>query len=98
MKIIIENTSKIAAYIFEDTDTIVISNETISTPYFNISGLNSSNATLIEGVTDVPEGWNGGGHYFYKEGAWVLNPDWVDPVLKEIEELESRVADLKAGL
>ena len=48
---------------------------------FIVSDLNSSNATLIEGVTE-PDDWFGC-KYNYIDGAWQLCPDWVDPRLEE---------------
>jgi len=48
---------------------------------FIIGDLNSSNATLIEGVTE-PDDWYGC-KYNYVNGAWELCPDWVDPRLEE---------------
>lgn len=45
-------------------------------PNFNIGDLNSTNAVLVENVTP-PEDWRGC-KYLY-DGAWTLNPKWVDP-------------------
>ena len=44
---------------------------------FIIADLNSSNSTLIEGVTE-PDNWYGC-KYNYVNGVWELCPDWVDP-------------------
>ena len=48
---------------------------------FIIGDLNSSNSTLIEGVTE-PDDWYGC-KYNYVNDAWELCPDWVDPRLEE---------------
>lgn len=83
MKTIIDldNCSK---YLFADDKAVVVKADCIEigNPIeFIISDLKSSNATLIEGVTE-PDDWYGC-KYNYVNGAWELCPDWVDPRLEQ---------------
>jgi hypothetical protein len=48
---------------------------------FIIGDLNSSNSTLIEGVTE-PDDWYGC-KYNHVGGEWVAIAGWVDPRLKD---------------
>ena len=85
MKTIIENLTKLSKYLFEDSKPVSMGSERItvgdsSAPDFYINDLNSSNATLIENVTDSPSDWKGG-KYTYDPSAdpkWVANSDWRD--------------------
>ena len=82
MKTIIDldNCSK---YLFADDKAVVVKADCIEigNPIeFIISDLKSSNATLIEGVTE-PDDWYGC-KYNYVNGVWELCPDWVDPRLE----------------
>lgn len=81
MKTIIENTTKLSKYIFEDSDQISIESNKIVTPKFIIGDLNSSNSTLVDSVTP-PEDWSGN-KYTFENGTWTLNPNWVDPTVTE---------------
>ena len=45
---------------------------------FIIGDLNSSNSTLIEGVTE-PEDWYGCKYNCAADGTWSLVEGWVDP-------------------
>lgn len=77
MKTIIHNENKLSKYLFEDNVAITVTDKIIFTPIFNIADMNSTNSILVENVTP-PEDW-AGCKYFYNEGAWTLNPNWVDP-------------------
>ena len=81
MKTIIEKTTNISKYIFEDADAVTMSTSMITTPNFVIGDMNSTNATMIEGVT-APADW-AGNKYKYENGSWAANPDWVDPATLE---------------
>ena len=59
-KTITDNTDQISRYIFDDNVELVVSEEYIRTPDFIIGDLNSTNSTLYENITDVPEDWKGG--------------------------------------
>jgi len=79
MKTIVRKDSKISLYLFDNGEVVNINaeNTTIGNPVkLVISDCNTSNATLVENVTD-PGDWTGW-KYLYDNG-WTLNPDWVDP-------------------
>jgi hypothetical protein len=79
MKTIIENTTKQSKYLLDDNEQVFITGESITVgqpPQFIIADLNSTNATLIEGVS-LPDDYVGC-KYLYDAGEWTLNPDWVD--------------------
>jgi len=76
MKTIIENSTNQSKYIFADDAVVTLSEQNIVTPDFIIGDLNSTNATLIEGVS-LPDDYVGC-KYLYDAGEWTLNPDWVD--------------------
>jgi hypothetical protein len=85
-KTITDNTDQISRYIFDDNVELVVSEEYIRTPDFIIGDLNSTNSTLYENITDVPEDWKGG-KYKYSGGTWSLNPLWIDPDSEEWRRL-----------
>lgn len=83
MKTIVDahNCSK---YLFADEKTVTVKADCIevgSPVEFVIGDLNTSNATLIESVTE-PDDWYGC-KYEYVNGVWQLCPDWVDPRLEQ---------------
>ena len=83
-----------SAYIFDDSDEIVSTATEITCPDFIIGDMNSTNATVHNGVTP-PDDWQGG-NYLFDGTSWSLNPEWTDPKEAEIAELEARIAELKA--
>ena len=77
MKTIIENGTNISKYMFANSVAITMGADFITTPDFIIGDMNTSNCTLVEGVT-APTGWAGCKHTF--DGTtWAANPDWVEP-------------------
>ena len=86
MKTIIQNSTNCSKYLFADDKQVTIKEDRIDIRDPNnldviIADMNSSNATLIEGVTE-PDDWYGC-KYNYVNGAWELCPDWVDPRIEE---------------
>ena len=93
-KILVENTSKLVKYAFDDDQSVDIQSDKIvvgafdsGSRGFNISDLNSSNCTLITGVT-VPSGtdvesdgstarWVNN-KYTYDDGTWTKVSGWKD--------------------
>lgn len=70
----------LSVYLFEDTETLAVTVETITVGdpvRFVVADCNSTNTVLHEGVT-APVDWVGG-KYFFDGTDWTLNPDWVDP-------------------
>lgn len=67
-------------YLFADEKTVTVKADCIevgSPVEFIIGDLNSSNATLIEGVTE-PDDWYGC-KYKYANSTWTVDSDWVEP-------------------
>ena len=95
MQTITFNDTSVSAYIFDDEHNLVATPTEITCPHFIIGDMNSTNATVHTGVTP-PADWQGG-NYLFDGSAWTLNPDWTDPKLHEIAELEARLAELKGG-
>ena len=79
MKTIVRNGTNISLYLFDDLMYVDIAADktTVGDPVqFYIADCNSSNATLFEGVT-TPDEWEASKYLYTAEGAWVLNPDWI---------------------
>lgn len=81
MKTIVENTTNLSKYLFDDAEVVVLNEDNIvvgDPVKFIIGDLNASTATVYEGVT-APADWIGNKYTF--DGAdWALNPTWVDPI------------------
>lgn len=76
MKTLVFTETKESKYIWEDSEIIILTETQTNAPNFFIMDLNSTNAVLVENVTP-PADWRGC-KYLY-DGAWTLNPKWVDP-------------------
>ena len=79
MKTLINTESKVSLYLFADSETVDIqSNKTVvgDPETMIIADCNSSNSTLVEGVTEPTE-WSGW-KYLY-DGEWQSNPDYSAP-------------------
>ena len=77
MKTIIENGTNISKYMFANSVAITMAADSITTPNFIIGDMNTSNCTLVEGVT-APAGWVGCKHTF--DGTtWAVNSAYVAP-------------------
>lgn len=77
MKTLVHNETKESRFVFNDGDSVILTETLIHCPNFNIVDMNNTNSTLVENVT-APDGWTGG-KYLYDAGTWTLNPNWVDP-------------------
>lgn len=77
MKTIIENSTRLSKYIFENETFIEIKDDRIITHSFIIADLNSTNASLIENI-EAPEDWVGNKYFYTEEGLWELNPDYTE--------------------
>ena len=89
MKTIISNADNVSKYLFADDKIVSMRDDNIiigitSAPDFIIGDMDSSNATLVEGVTE-PDDWFGC-KYTYADGAWAVVEGWVDPRVSEEEE------------
>jgi hypothetical protein len=61
---------------------------------FDIGDLNSSNATVHEGVT-APGDWQGN-RYTFDGTTWTEVDGWVDPKVAEIARLQAQIDALQA--
>jgi len=77
MKTITDNTTNISKYIFDDAHDLVATTENITCPHFIIGDMNSTNATITEGVTP-PADWMGC-RYTFDGTTWTEVDGWVDP-------------------
>ena len=77
MKTLIKNDTKTSLYLFEDSEAVDIQEDKVvigNPARLIIDDLDSSNASLIEGVTEPTE-WVGY-KYFYDDG-WVSNSNYA---------------------
>jgi hypothetical protein len=77
VKTLVKN--EVSIYLFEDSEVVNMKEDVIEVGdpiKFIIADCNSSNTTLIEGVTD-PGDW--AGHKYLYNGDWVANPSYVEP-------------------
>ena len=82
MKTIVLNDGNISKYLFADDKDVAVNASNIvvgdpTAPDFIIADMNSSNATLVEGVTE-PTDWYGC-KYSYADSTWTVIEGWVDP-------------------
>lgn len=92
MKIIVRNENKVCYYVFNDSDKLIVEENRIETPDFIIGDMGSSNSTIYENVSDVPEDWEND-KYIYDDSA---EPKWsLVPVEEEVvEEVVEEVAEV----
>lgn len=88
MKTIVSNDGNVSKYLLADDQAVAVNADNIvvgdpSAPDFIIGDMNSSNATLVEGVTE-PEDWYGC-KYSYADSTWTAIEGWVDPRLEDEE-------------
>ena len=77
MKTIIETSTNLSKYVFDDDQNITVNAANITCPDFTIGDMNASNATIVEGVT-APDDWVGD-KFTYSDGDWAVNPNYVEP-------------------
>ena len=85
MKTLIRTETKVSLYLFADSETVDVQADrvVVGDPETLIIGdCDSSNATLVEDVTEPTEwaGWK----YLY-DGEWQTNPNYVAPPAEEEE-------------
>ena len=102
-KTITRKSDNVSVYILHDDATVDLAatpNATVrgntGASDFDIGDLNSSNATVHEGVT-APADWQGN-RYTFDGSSWTEVDGWVDPAQAEIDSLEAEVTRLKATL
>jgi len=81
MKTIVENSTNLSKFVYEDDVVITMENDriVIGDPEVLIIACHDKNdSTLYENVTNVPSDWSGN-KYMYDGTTWTQNPNWVDP-------------------
>ena len=63
-------------YIFDNEDNVVLFENKITTPNFEIADMSSQNSTIIENVTP-PLDWVGN-KYLFVNNTWELNPNYIE--------------------
>ena len=87
MKTLVQNSTNLSKYIFEDGDTVLQYLNKTKCDHFIIADMNTSNSTVHTGVTP-PEDWVGD-KYFFDGSNWTANPDYVEePTVSGIEPPE----------
>jgi hypothetical protein len=85
MKTIVENSTNLSKFIYEDDVVITMEADriVIGDPEFLIVGCHNENdSTVYENVTNVPVDWTGN-KFTFDGTTWTLNPNWVDPDAEE---------------
>ena len=77
MKTIVQNSTNLSKFIFEDDAAVTIGETYTVTPNFNVFNMDTSNSTMHENVTP-PDDWIGN-KYTFDGTTWTLNPDWTEP-------------------
>ena len=102
-KTITRKSNNVSVYLLHDDATVDLAATPNATVRGNTGGtdidigdLNSSNATVHEGVT-APGDWQGN-RYTFDGSSWTEVSGWVDPTQTEIDRLEAEVTRLKATL
>ena len=89
MKAIIEKESTSIKYLLQDTDTVILSADSISVKtakkQFVIGDLNSDNAMLVENLADIQDFI--GNKYLYNAGEILINPAYVEVIPQITEEM-----------
>jgi hypothetical protein len=83
MKTIVDNATNTSRYLLADDKPVNVTATTIEVGDpanldFIIGDLNSSNATVIESVTE-PDDWFGCKYTCAADGTWTAVEGWVDP-------------------
>ena len=81
MKTIVETTTGLSKYLFEDDVSVTANPDhiVVGDPVkFIVGDLNSSNTTITENVTNAPSDWTGN-KYTFDGTTWAQDSNWVDP-------------------
>ena len=94
MKILVKNSDNLVLYQFANDVTVTLESNRVVTPNLHIADLNSSNCTLVTGVSEKAD--FKGGKYKWESDDWADNSDFVSALEQQITLAETEVARLKA--
>ena len=99
-KAIVFNSDNRCPYVLDDSVIITSAADGIQVRNngnhdFDISDMNSSNATVHEGAT-APADWKGN-RYNFDGTTWTEVTGWVDPKVAEIARLQAQIDALQAA-
>jgi hypothetical protein len=81
MKIIVEKSTNIAKYAFDDSVVLDVQENRIVTPKFIIGDLGANDVIVVNNV-NLPNDW-AASKYIYSGGNWTINQKWEKPKLPE---------------
>lgn len=84
MKTLVFNDSNVSAYLFEDDDTVTVTETETTAPQIVVFDLNSTNATLYTNVTP-PDDWTGG-RYTFDGTTWTQVSGWTKKINERVAE------------
>jgi len=94
MKILVKNSDNLVLYQFADDVKVKLESNRVVTPKLHIAEINSSNCTLVTGVSEKAD--FKGGKYKWVSDDWADNSDYVSPLERQIALAEEEVTRLKA--
>lgn len=77
MKTIVLNSDNRSIILCDDTDVVSVESNHVKRNDERIYGIGSDTVTLQQ-ADNAPADWSAS-KYFFADGSWTLNPDWVDP-------------------
>ena len=83
MKAVIRKSDQLSVFVFDDNESLSFSENSLVTSRFVAVDISEQDYEIVS-VANKPEDWTGG-KYFWKNNAWELDPDWVDPATLEEE-------------
>tara|TARA_B100000212_G_scaffold290595_1_gene232131 strand:+ start:459 stop:830 length:372 start_codon:yes stop_codon:yes gene_type:complete len=104
MKTIVENSTKLSKFLYEDDKEILMEEERItigpvSNPDLYVGCHSKHDCTLYENIEGPSEAW-AGNKYMFDGTTWTANPDWKDPAVVQAEldaEREAKLAEIEAA-
>lgn len=101
MKTIVENSTKLSKYLYEDDKEIFMEADRITigpvdNPELYVGCHSMNDCTLYENIEGPPDTW-AGNKYTFDGTTWTANPEWRDPVVVKqslmlnLKQLERRL-------
>lgn len=104
MKTIVENSTKLSKFLYEDDKQILMEADRITigpvnNPELYVGCHSMNDCTLYENIDGPSEAW-AGNKYMFDGTTWTANPDWKDPAVLQAEldaEREAQLAEIEAA-